>query len=750
MPLRRHLRTVPAGPAIVAAAFVIGVACAVASVSRISLFPPKLERRDFQTAGAVTHVLVDLGRSGITDRRADWSYFNRMSTRADLLAHLMATEPVLEYIGRRAHVRPDQIAAVSPVTIVVAGPLAQPGSEMRARELVLNRRPYRLDIQQAPSSPVVDIYAQAPTVDGAERLANAAIAGARDYFAAVAARTGPFDAAREGLDPTNPVKLVQLGPPTGAALTSGAATKVALLTFMLAFSLAFVALRALVSRRARARAPGSVPSGAGAAPGSGVAVTAAAAGVAPAPWSAPFPAPGGAIALRPPRLALRPRAIAVSGDGDWPRTTRALPWMIAVFMAMLWLVPFDSIQLNVHTPIDLKLDRLALPVIAATWVFALAMGGRSAPRVRGTWIHAAVGAFVVIACLSVILDATSLNRTLELDTSLKKVPLLASYLSVFVITASVVRRSEVAAFMKYTLGLAVVCALGVIYEKHVFHNPFFEWSQKLLPHVFEVASLGSGYDSAGRRMVHGPTAHPLVAAAILSMAVPIAMLGVIHARRTSRRLLYGLATCVLMLGVLSTQRKTGLVAPAVGVLTLAYFRRRELLRLAPVGLALLIALVAFSPRFAAPVIDQFKPQSLTSANTVSDRASDYDAVRPDVWSHFALGRGFGSYQPLGHRILDSEFLVRLVEMGVLGLVALVLLGASVVVCARRVIHSRHPEWSPAALAGAAAAVIFLVLALLFDSLAYPQLPYIFLVFAAFVAVIVKPPEGDEDRGAATP
>ena len=147
------------------------------------------------------------------------------------------------------------------------------------------------------------------------------------------------------------------------------------------------------------------------------------------------------------------------------------------------------------------------------------------------------------------------------------------------------------------------------------------------------------------------------------------------------------------------------------------------------------------------MVEQFRAHSLSSANTVSDRTSDYDAVRPDVWSHFALGRGAGSYQPIGHRILDSEALVRLVETGVLGFAAFILLGGSVVACARRTIHSRHPEWAPSALAGATVAVIFLVLALLFDTLAYPQVPYIFLCFAAFVAVIVKSPDDRDPRAA---
>ena len=55
--------------------------------------------------------------------------------------------------------------------------------------------------------------------------------------------------------------------------------------------------------------------------------------------------------------------------------------------------------------------------------------------------------------------------------------------------------------------------------------------------------------------------------------------------------------------------------------------------------------------------------------TVSDRTADYDAVRPDLWTHILLGRGYGSYDPQTYRVLDSEILGPLVETGVLGLLA---------------------------------------------------------------------------------
>ena len=46
---------------------------------------------------------------------------------------------------------------------------------------------------------------------------------------------------------------------------------------------------------------------------------------------------------------------------------------------MIWLTPFDQIQLAMATPIDMTLDRIVLPVVAAIWLISLTAGpGRRA------------------------------------------------------------------------------------------------------------------------------------------------------------------------------------------------------------------------------------------------------------------------------------------------------------------------------------------------------------------------------------
>ena len=58
-----------------------------------------------------------------------------------------------------------------------------------------------------------------------------------------------------------------------------------------------------------------------------------------------------------------------------------------------------------------------------------------------------------------------------------------------------------------------------------------------------------------------------------------------------------------------------------------------------------MALPIIAPNALGSVVEQFQPHKLGVA-TVSDRVSDYDAIRPDVLSHLAFGRGFGSMSRL--------------------------------------------------------------------------------------------------------
>jgi hypothetical protein len=676
--------------AFTAISLLVALLAAIASVTKVSVFPPSLEARDLQRGAATTRVLVDLPKQERGHVSAP--EFEAMSKRASLIANLLASPPVLHRVAATLGVDDGEVTAQTEITEGVPLALVEPNEEKRANEILVSHDGYRLDIQANPTLPIIDVYAQAPTPAEAAELADA-VAPAGNEYTEVLADGDHF--------PTdNRVQLKQLGAAQSAAISPTAPIEIFALTFIVVFGVAFGLLAGAAAVRRGWVRGGSPPR----------LVAAKAAPPAPEPEE-----PG----------------------GMWPHTTRLLPWMIAGFLCLLWLTPFNDIELNAGLPVDLKLDRLVLPVIVLAWMLAFALGGRGRPRWKWTPIHAALAVFAAAAGLSVVLNAGYLDQTLEFGLAVKKLSLLVAYLSFFMVIASVVRKREIRPFMNLILGLAVIVAVGTLWEFNFDYNVFYELTHKLLPGGFTFSASGiDGVDEIGRRLVVGPTEHGLEVVAMLSMALPIAFVRLMETRRWKERVLYGLIICLIFGAALATYRKSAILAPIAACLVLAYFRRRELLRLAPLGLVLLVAIPILSPNALGSVVEQLRPTKL-GVSTVSDRVSDYDAIRPDVLSHPAFGRGFGSYNHTSYRILDNELLTRLVESGIVGVLAFILIVVTIVGVAAPIIRSRDPSRAPPALAIAAAAVPFLVLSALFDEMSFPHAPYALLTLAGLLAVLAS-------------
>ncbi len=107
-------------------------------------------------------------------------------------------------------------------------------------------------------------------------------------------------------------------------------------------------------------------------------------------------------------------------------------------MAMLFLLPFDSIDLPVGLPLEAKLDRPLLLLIVALWVLSLTILD-GAQRVHFTPIHYAFVGFVLIAILSLVYNAETTVRLGEMELGVRKLALLISYLTLFVVVASGIR-----------------------------------------------------------------------------------------------------------------------------------------------------------------------------------------------------------------------------------------------------------------------------------------------------------------------
>jgi hypothetical protein len=413
--------------------------------------------------------------------------------------------------------------------------------------------------------------------------------------------------------------------------------------------------------------------------------------------------------------------------------------MLAAFLVMLWLVPFDSTEARVDFPLDLKIDRFLLTAMMIAWLASLFAGGRPGPRFPKSMIEWAVLLFAGIAVASVLVNIGTIVNLGQTDLATKKIALLLSYVVFFFIVATTLRTREVERFANLFLALACIAAVGVLYQYFAGRNLFFEWWAQIVPQdIFRIV----GIVDTGNRFVDppvtGPTRHALALATMFAMALSFGLVALAQSKTALRQTVYAVAVVLMLGGVFATSRKTGSFASIAALLTLFALRPRELGKLVPLGIVVFTGLLLTTPAAVEKQLDQVKPGEIAAGASGVGRTADYDAIVPDVRERVVLGRGYGTYDPHRFRILDNNYLVLLLETGLLGVGAFGFILFATLARSRRALRQGDPSGWNAALAAAGATAALGVAMALFDALSYPQAPYMFFFLAGIVAVAGVP------------
>jgi hypothetical protein len=442
------------------------------------------------------------------------------------------------------------------------------------------------------------------------------------------------------------------------------------------------------------------------------------------------------------------RQVSTPEHDAWPRTRRPLPWLFAALLVMIFLVPFDAMQLKVSLPVSSDFDRFLVIVIVGVWAVGTAFGKPQAvERLRPSGWAVGMIAFLLVAVASIAFNVGRITNLGEWSDAQKHLAVLFSLAAVFAIVTLNLRASELRPFSVLIVVLAVITATGTIYEKKSGFNVFYETSAAVFSPIATVAhsptEINPDPSTTPRPTITGPTRHALSVTSILGMALPFAVVLAAMSPTRRRRMLWGLAACVIIAGALITQRKSGAVVPAMALLVLFVLRPRQLLRLAPFGIVALAVALVVTPGIFSTVreLGQTKEQDSTEGRT-----ADYPAVVPDILTRPMLGSGFGTLDSERvdmYRIFDNEYLGQLFQVGALGLLAFIAMIVTPLFVARSVLRSDDPVRGPPALAAGAACLAFGVACALYDILTFPQAPYLFLFMAAMCtcAASVEVPAG---------
>jgi hypothetical protein len=209
----------------VALCLVLALAAAVWSVANISLFPPSLSSRSLKLATATTQVVVDTPKSTLVDTRQDTYSLDALTNRAVLLGNVMASAPVRQAIAARAHVPIERLEIDAPLTPQQPRPAPEEGKEPKTSDIAKSTDAYRLNIQAAPTVPLLDFIAQAPTAESAAALANAASVELKAYLARLA--------ASQQTPASEQIRVVELGKAKGTVINSSIHWQVPLVAFLL-------------------------------------------------------------------------------------------------------------------------------------------------------------------------------------------------------------------------------------------------------------------------------------------------------------------------------------------------------------------------------------------------------------------------------------------------------------------------------------------------------------------------------------
>lgn len=187
--------------------------------------PLKLESRKYEVGVASARILVDTPASLVVDIAPKGS--DVIGGRATLLANLMLDGDIKTGIARKAGLPPDKL--VSPND---ADDIGGPGTRPNPRAFIIDTKV--LTTQKGDSLPIIQVEAQAPDAAGAERLANAAVNGLREFL--------DSKAAGERVPFAQRLRISQLSPAQGRLAVRGPRNAFGVLAAIFVFGLGCAAI----------------------------------------------------------------------------------------------------------------------------------------------------------------------------------------------------------------------------------------------------------------------------------------------------------------------------------------------------------------------------------------------------------------------------------------------------------------------------------------------------------------------------
>jgi O-antigen ligase len=228
------------------------------------------------------------------------------------------------------------------------------------------------------------------------------------------------------------------------------------------------------------------------------------------------------------------------------------------------------------------------------------------------------------------------------------------------------------------VGLTFLCMVGILQNymnidlRLLFQPPGFREASQVGQQSINVGTL----ERFNAKRSFGTSDHAAEFSALAAVTVPLTIHFARYATSSLTRLLAAVATGVALIGVLAGASRGGLVALVAALLVYMWaFKLRKLV--AGGGAALLVGIAAIVGSAAVSRSAQALWTAVTMGQTGEDpsvvqRVERYPAVVQVFHDHPLFGLGVGQFPP-GVDVLDNQWLKALVEGGIVGVTAMMVL-----------------------------------------------------------------------------
>ncbi|MBM2822869.1 MAG: hypothetical protein HW413_1615 [Thermoleophilia bacterium] len=453
----------------------------------------------------------------------------------------------------------------------------------------------------------------------------------------------------------------------------------------------------------------------------------------------------GVLAGADPR-ALALLTIAVTGLALFHPVLSRWHVLVGIVVAVILFVPIKRYQLPGNLPFDLEFYRVTIAIVLALWLAALLVDARVSTQPTGLGGPLALFALAIFG--SIVANAGRIQglnvREVDLSSDVaKKTLFFASFYLVLLLVVSVIRdfRAIHAVLKTITAGSAILAGSALV-EARTGYNAFNHLHSAVPFLQFEGALTEEGIARSGRLRIYASSGHPIELAAVLAMVLPLA----IYLGRLTRRWWWWLSAGVIVLAVFATVSRTGIVMLATIAAVFLWLRRKEVTKLWPLVVPVLLAVHLVTPGVLGGLQGAFFPRGglLQDQTVYGGRFSaqrlggELDLIK----SKPVFGQGFGTRITTGEkaqqnaRVLDDEWLGTASETGIVGVIALAWLFVRFV---RRLGREAKQDLSArgsllVALAGSVAA--FAVSMFTFDAFSFIQVTFLlFILLGLGMAVL---------------